>query len=310
MKLKERLSFLVDWSKHLVLPGFSGMNLYDVAHFFIEGLEKGAITTRASSIAFNFFLALFPALIFFFTLIPYIPVDNFQEILLGLLGEVLPPSTNESAFKTITDIINHPRGGLLSFGFLMALYFSTNSINSLMEAFNSSYHISESRGMCKQRLIALGLTLMLSLMLIVAIALIVFTQFASNYFVDLGILKQSSITLMLIGKWIILLAFLFGGLSILFQYGPTKKTHWSLISPGSILATVFIIITSMGFGLYIDHFGQYNKLYGSIGTLIVILLWMYFNAIVMLIGFELNASIFSAKEHVKSSSFIDFFQKK
>ena len=142
MKLKERLSFLVDWSKHLVLPGFSGMNLYDVAHFFIEGLEKGAITTRASSIAFNFFLALFPALIFFFTLIPYIPVDNFQEILLGLLGEVLPPSTNESAFKTITDIINHPRGGLLSFGFLMALYFSTNSINSLMEAFNSSYHIS------------------------------------------------------------------------------------------------------------------------------------------------------------------------
>ena len=310
MKLKERLSFLVDWSKHLVLPGFSSMNLYDVAHFFIEGLEKGAITTRASSIAFNFFLALFPALIFFFTLIPYIPVDNFQEILLGLLGEVLPPSTNESAFKTITDIINHPRGGLLSFGFLMALYFSTNSINSLMEAFNSSYHISESRGMWKQRLIALGLTLMLSLMLIVAIALIVFTQFASNYFVDLGILKQSSITLMLIGKWIILLAFLFGGLSILFQYGPTKKTHWSLISPGSILATVFIIITSMGFGLYIDHFGQYNKLYGSIGTLIVILLWMYFNAIVMLIGFELNASIFSAKEHVKSSSFIDFFQKK
>ena len=310
MKLKERLSFLVDWSKHLVLPGFSGMNLYDVAHFFIEGLEKGAITTRASSIAFNFFLALFPALIFFFTLIPYIPVDNFQEILLGLLGEVLPPSTNESAFKTITDIINHPRGGLLSFGFLMALYFSTNSINSLMEAFNSSYHISESRGMWKQRLIALGLTLMLSLMLIVAVALIVFTQFASNYFVDLGILKQSSITLILIGKWIILLAFLFGGLSILFQYGPTKKTHWSLISPGSILATVFIIITSMGFGLYIDHFGQYNKLYGSIGTLIVILLWMYFNAIVMLIGFELNASIFSAKEHVKSSSFIDFFQKK
>ena len=310
MKLKERLSFLVDWSKHLVLPGFSGMNLYDVAHFFIEGLEKGAITTRASSIAFNFFLALFPALIFFFTLIPYIPVDNFQEILLGLLGEVLPPSTNESAFKTITDIINHPRGGLLSFGFLMALYFSTNSINSLMEAFNSSYHISESRGMWKQRLIALGLTLMLSLMLIVAVALIVFTQFASNYFVDLGILKQSSITLMLIGKWIILLAFLFGGLSILFQYGPTKKTHWSLISPGSILATVFIIITSMGFGLYIDHFGQYNKLYGSIGTLIVILLWMYFNAIVMLIGFELNASIFSAKEHVKSSSFIDIFQKK
>ena len=179
-----------------------------------------------------------------------------------------------------------------------------------MEAFNSSYHISENRGMWKQRLIALGLTLMLSFMLIVAVALIVFTQFASNYFVDLGILKQSAVTLMVIGKWIILLAFLFGGLSVLFQYGPSKKTHWSLISPGSITATLFIVLTSTGFGLYIDHFGQYNKLYGSIGTLIVILLWMYFNAIVMLIGFELNASIYSAKEHIKSSSFIDFFQKK
>ena len=97
---------------------------------------------------------------------------------------------------------------------------------------------------------------------------------------------------------------------VLFQYGPSKKTHWSLISPGSIIATLFIVLTSTGFGLYIDHFGQYNKLYGSIGTLIIILLWMYFNAIVMLIGFELNASIYSAKEHIKSSSFIDFFQKK
>tara|TARA_B100001248_G_C27110740_1_gene331239 strand:- start:114 stop:611 length:498 start_codon:yes stop_codon:yes gene_type:complete len=164
--------------------------------------------------------------------------------------------------------------------------------------------------MWKQRLIALALTLMLSFMLIVAVALIIFTQFASNYFVDLGILKQSAVTLMVIGKWIILLAFLFCGLSVLFQYGPSKKTHWSLISPGSIIATLFIILTSIGFGLYIDHFGQYNKLYGSIGTLIVILLWMYFNAIVMLIGFELNASIYSAKEHIKSSSFINFFQKK
>ncbi len=310
MSLKEKLSFLIDWSKHIVLPGFRGMNLFDVASFFIKGLEKGAITTRASSIAFNFFLALFPALIFFFTLIPYIPIDNFQEILLQLLGEVLPPSTNESAFSTLNDIINHPRGGLLSFGFVMALYFSTNSINSLMEAFNSSYHISESRGMWKQRIIAIGLTLMLSIMLILAIAIIVFTQISSAYFVDLGILQESSILLIKIGKWVTLLTFLFFGLSLLFQFAPSKKTYWSFFSPGAILATLFIVLTSIGFGYYIDQFGQYNKLYGSIGTLIVILLWMYFNAIVMLIGFELNASIFSAKEHKQSSSFIDFFQKK
>jgi len=295
--IKNKLSFLINWSKHINLPGFQGMNLYEVSSFFIKGLEKGAITTRASSIAFNFFLALFPALIFFFTLIPYIPIDNFQEILLQLLSEILPPSTNEAAFKTLDDIINHPRSGLLSFGFIMALYFSTNSINSLMEAFNSSYHISENRGMWKQRLIAIGLTLLLSLMLIITIALIVFTQIASAYFVDLGILEESSISLIHLGKWVSILTFLFFGLSILFQFAPAKKTYWSFFSPGAIIATLFIVLTSFGFGYYIDNFGQYNKLYGSIGTLIVILIWMYFNAIVMLIGFELNASIFSAKEN-------------
>lgn len=294
------MSFLIDWSKHIDLPGFKGMNLFEVGSFFIKGLEKGAITTRASSIAFNFFLAFFPALIFFFTLIPYIPIDNFQEILLQLLGEVLPSSTNEAAFGTLDDIISNPRGGLLSFGFILALYFSTNSINSLMEAFNSSYHISENRGMWKQRIIAVGLTLALSFMLILAIAIIVFTQIASAYFVDLGLLKESSIILIKVGKWVTLLMFLFLGLSLLFQYAPAKKSYWQFFSPGAILATLFIVITSLGFGYYIDHFGQYNKLYGSIGTLIVILLWMYFNAMVMLIGFELNASLYSVQETKKA----------
>ncbi len=298
--IKKKMSFLIDWSKHIDLPGFKGMNLFEVGSFFIKGLEKGAITTRASSIAFNFFLAFFPALIFFFTLIPYIPIDNFQEILLQLLGEVLPSSTNEAAFGTLDDIISNPRGGLLSFGFILALYFSTNSINSLMEAFNSSYHISENRGMWKQRIIAVGLTLALSFMLILAIAIIVFTQIASAYFVDLGLLKESSIILIKVGKWVTLLMFLFLGLSLLFQYAPAKKSYWQFFSPGAILATLFIVITSLGFGYYIDHFGQYNKLYGSIGTLIVILLWMYFNAMVMLIGFELNASLYSVQETKKA----------
>lgn len=290
-------SFLTNWTKRLVLPGFRGMSLYEVAVFFIKGLEEGAITTRASSIAFNFFVAFFPAIIFLFTLIPYLPIDNFQEVLLQLFSEVLPPSTYQATFETINDIINHPRGGLLSIGFIMALYFSTNSINSLMEAFNSSYHIRENRSLLQQRIIALGLTLLLSLMLIAAISLIIFTQVASGYFVEIGVLEESSIVLMMIGKWIILLSMLFFGTAILFQYAPAKKTYWSIFSPGAIIATLFIVLTSLGFGYYIDQFAQYNKLYGSIGTLIIILLWMYFNAIVLLIGFELNASIYSAKNH-------------
>ena len=294
MNLKTRFSFLINWSKKIILPGFKGMNLFEVASFYFEGIEKGAITTRASSIAFNFFLAFFPALIFLFTLIPYIPIDNFQEILLQLLNDVLPPSTNESFFSTLNDIISHPRGGLLSFGFIMALYFSTNSVNSLMEAFNSSIHIIESRTAWKQRLIALNLTLILAVMLVVTIVLIVFTQIAQSYLVKWGFLEPSSLTLINFGKWLILLSFLFFGISTLFQFGPAQKTDWQFFSPGSILATFFIVITSIGFGYYIENFSQYNKLYGSIGTLIIVLLWLYFNAIVMLIGFELNTSIFKA----------------
>lgn len=295
----KRFLFLINLSKKIILPGFRGMNLFQVAIFFIEGIEKGSLTTRASSIAFNFFLAFFPALIFFFTLIPYIPITNFQEILMGLISDVLPPSTNESFFLTLNDIINHPRGGLLSFGFLMALYFSSNSINALMEAFNSSFHITETRSVWKQRLISFNLTISLSFILILAISMIVFTQIARAYLIEWGFIDPSSLTIIVIGKWIILLSCLFIGISILFQFGPSQKTDWKLFSPGAILATIFIILTSYGFGYYIENFNQYNKLYGSIGTLIIILLWLYFNAIVMLIGFELNASIFKAikKDH-------------
>ena len=140
-------------TKKLKPYGFVGLSIYDVAIFFWKGLMEGAITTRASSLAFNFFLAFFPGLIVFFTLIPYIPINALQDTLMEVLSIVLPPSTNEIAFSTLDDIINNQRGGLLSIGFILALYFSTNGINSLIEAFNSSYHIRENRPIIKQRIL-------------------------------------------------------------------------------------------------------------------------------------------------------------
>ena len=181
MNFKNRLSFLINWSKKIVLPGFKGMNLFEVASFYFEGIEKGAITTRASSIAFNFFLAFFPALIFLFTLIPYISIDGLQETLLEIIAVILPPSTNEITFQSIADIINNPRGGLLSVGFILALFFSTNGVNSLIEAFNASIHIRENRPIIQQRILSLSLTLLLSLILIVAMALIIFSKITISY---------------------------------------------------------------------------------------------------------------------------------
>jgi len=290
------LNFILTIAKKIKPIGFSGLSIYDVAIFFWKGLMEGAITTRASSLAFNFFLAFFPSIIVFFTLIPYIPIVGLQETLMELLSVVLPPSTNEVTFNTLDDIINNPRGGLLSVGFILALYFSTNGINSLIEAFNASYHISENRPIIQQRLLSLGLTLLLSFMLIIAIGLIIFGKLILSYLTDFDIISNSAADLILFGKWFTIFLMLFFGISALFHLGPSIKSKWRLFTPGSILATLGIIITSIGFNYYINHFSQYNKVYGSIGTLMIILIWMYFNSIILLTGFELNASISNAKE--------------
>ena len=289
-------NFIIQIASRIKPIGFAGLSLYDVAIFFWKGLMEGAITTRASSLAFNFFLAFFPSIIVFFTLIPYIPIDGLQETLMELLAVVLPPSTNEITFATLDDIINNPRGGLLSVGFILALYFSTNGINSLIEAFNSSYHIREIRPLIQQRILSLGLTLLLSVMLIIAIGLIIFGTVVVNYLVETEIITSSAADLIIYGKWMVMLAMLFFGISILFHLGPALKSKWKFFTPGSIFATIFIIITSIGFNYYINNFSQYNKIYGSIGTLMIILLWMYFNSIILLTGFELNASISNAKQ--------------
>lgn len=290
------IQFTIKIVKKIKPIGFAGLSIYDVATFFWKGLMKGAITTRASSLAFNFFLAFFPSVIVFFTLIPYIPIDGLQETLMDLLSVVLPPSTNEITFNTLDDIINNPRGGLLSMGFILALYFSTNGVNSLIEAFNSSFHIKETRPLIQQRALSLGITLLLSLMLIMAISFIIFGKLAVNYLTDFKLISIYQGELILYGKWLVMLLILFLGISTLFHLGPSSKNKWNLFSPGSIFATIFIIITSVGFNYYINHFSQYNKVYGSIGTLMIILIWMYFNSIILLTGFELNASISNAKK--------------
>ncbi len=291
------LQFIINIARKIKPIGFAGLSIYDVAIFFWKGLMEGAITTRASSLAFNFFLAFFPSIIVFFTLIPYIPIEGLQDTLMDLLSVVLPPSTNKITFATLDDIINNPRGDLLSIGFVLALYFSTNGINSLIEAFNASFHIKESRPLIQQRILSLGLTLLLSIMLIIAISSIIFGKLAVNYLTEYELISDNAGELILYGKWITILLMLFFGISTLFHLGPALKSKWKLFTPGSIFATIFIIITSIGFNYYINHFSQYNKVYGSIGTLMIILVWMYFNSIILLTGFELNASISNAKRN-------------
>jgi len=296
------ITLIKNISKKFIPWGFKGLSIYDVTIFFWKGLMEGAITTRASSLAFNFFLAFFPAVIFLFTLIPYIPIDGFQETLMELLASVLPESTNKIAFKTIDDIVNNPRGGLLSVGFVLALYFSTNGVSALIEAFNSSFHIRESRSFLYQKYISLVLTLILSVMLIFTISSLIFGKSYLDSLLTDGTISTEYLYLFSFLRWFIMSSFLFLGISILFYLAPNLKIKWKLFSPGSIFASLFIIITSVIFSYYINNFAQYNQIYGSIGTLIIILLWMYFNSIILLTGFEIDASIMASKKHCESNS--------
>jgi membrane protein len=243
-------------------------------------------------------MALFPSIIFLFSLIPFVPIPNFQDELLELIKNVLPNDAYLAAKSTIIDIVKHQHSSLLSFGFLLALYFTTNGFMALMKGFNSSYHVSEKRSPIKQRMVALVLTFIMSFLLIIATLLIIFSEIIIKYFSNQGLLKsKTQVFLLLSGKWIIVLAVFFLAISFLYYYGPSVKKRWRFISAGSSFATSLSLITSIGFAYFVNNFGQYNTIYGSIGTLIVIMLWIHFNSFILLLGFELNASIDNAKKH-------------
>lgn len=291
------VKYLLKSAKRISLPGFEGLPLYDVARFFFLRLKESEIKTRARAIAFSFFMALFPATIFIFTLIPYIPIESFPDELLSLIANFLPSSTYQAAKETIEDIVKHQRGGLLSFGFIFAVYFSADGILAVMTWFNRSFHGKEQRSPWKLRILAIGLTVLLSILVFLALALIITTEVIYTYLshkeILVSILQLSMLT---IGKWIILLALCFTAISLLYFYGPSKHEKLKFITAGSSLATLLIIITSLSFNYFLNNFNQYNKIYGSIGTLLIILIWIYINSFVLLVGYELNVSIRKAKK--------------
>jgi len=290
-----RWAKLIRWAKGISLPGFYGIPFYDVIVFFFRGIMRGSLTTRASAIAFSFFLAIFPSIIFLFTLIPYIPVDNFQGQFFAMLKALIPGNAFAALESTLLEVITLKSGGLLSFGFLAALFFSTNGVNSLIGAFNATYHTIVTRNIWSQYTISIFLTVFLTFLISFATALIIFGQVALSYLDAHNIIKDGlAIWLLIIGKWIVVLVLFFISIAMLYYFAPAERTKFRFFSPGATLATVLIIITSIGFSAYVNHFGQYNKLYGSIGSFMALMIWLYFNAIALLIGFELNASISSA----------------
>lgn len=288
---------LIEWSKRTSLPGFDKVPVFNVSVFFINELQKEALNTKATSLAYSFLLALFPATIFLFTLIPYIPVADFQDQLLLLLKQLLPKNAYQAFSATLEDIIRRQRGDLLSLGFVFALFFSTNGVFSLMKAFNKSALQTETRSFLRQRLVAVSLTFLVSSLLLVGISVIVAGEYVIDLLNEFSFFKDKWLYyLVLCMRWVIIIILFFGTISVLYYFGPSTPKKFKFISAGSTLATILFILTSVGFSYYINHFSRYNKLYGSIGTLIVVMLWLYLSSMILLIGFELNASIALSKK--------------
>lgn len=286
-------------AKRVSFIGFDGVPIFNVLTFFGRGIIKGSITTRASAVAFDFFVALFPTIIFVFTLIPYIPVENFQQQLLDLIEGIMPLTAFELVESTLVEVITQRSFGLLSFGFIMAVFFAHNGMNSLIDAFNATYHTIETRKFVNQHLIALFLTFLLPSLLTLSVLLVLFGQHGLGFLVEKEILKVNfTYYIFVVLRWAIIICVFFFSISFLYYLAPAKRTKFRFISAGSIMATVMILVTSIGFSYFVNNFGQYNKLYGSIGSLLALMIWIFFNAIGLIVGFELNASIASARDNI------------
>lgn len=289
----QRVEQIENWSKNISLPGFSNVPLYNIATFIYAELKKDDIVTRANSVAFSFFLSIFPFIIFVLPLIKIIPwvatqIENFESDLNGVIPEY--------AISYILEIIGgiNPEGifGVQSVGFLFAALFASSGMLTLMYGFDKSYHVSfKSRSYLKKRLVAFNLTILLSFILILSVLLIVSGQQFLHHLIDtlnIGIIQALLFSFF---KWFVVFLLFYLVITIIYRYGPSMYRPLKLINPGAIVATVFSILATFGFFYFLNNFGKYNEIYGSIATLIIILLWLQINAFIILAGFELNASI-------------------
>jgi len=293
------------WLKRIKFKKHDNLSLYKFLKIFIFNINEDEILDRANGVAYNFILAVFPAIIFLFTLIPYIS-HYFPEIttqtIMEFLQEVTPPNMYSAASSTILDIVSIHRGGLLTLGFVFAIYLSTNGMMALMRAFNACYRTVDRRNWFRMRLTSTLLTLMLAIVLLSAIAMLIAGQFSLNY-VTTHIEKFSEVNLhsytiyfLFVLRFIIIFIVFFIAISCVYYFGPAVHYNWSFFSIGSFVATLSVLAISYGFSYYITNFGSYNKVYGSIGALIALMAWVQLITVILLFGYEINASLHYARK--------------
>ena len=281
------------WMKATVLPGFQGVSLYEVYVFLKKELQDSKLDSKASGIAFSFFISLFPTIIVLFTLMAYFPIyKNFYALISETVHDLMPGNAEKMVMDSIKDLTTIKRKGLLSVGFILAIYFSSNGMLAMMSGFEKSYKGTFKKlGFFYKRLIALQLTFLLGFLLFASVILVILGNTLISMLVKFVKASWFSFTSLFLLRWIAIFILMYGGISIIYRYGAPLRRKMPIWNPGSILATTGSILTSVVFSYYVDNFGNYNAVYGSIGTLIALMVWLQINIFIVLAGFELNASI-------------------
>lgn len=268
------------------------ISLHNILAQYIRDFRFDDLLIRAEGMAFNFTLAIFPGIIFLFSLIPYIPIDNLQQDIMKFIGEIMPESFYKVASETIFDIISKQRGGVLSFGFILTLYAATSGTMSMMEALNKTFKMPDRRNFFQKRATATLMTFTLSSVLFISILIHLLGNTIMNFLLSFDLLKNfkllQPITIL---RYVITISLFFTSISLIYYFAPHKSKYWKFFSLGAIVATIFTFLITVVFSFYLENFATYNKLYGSIGTLIGLMLWLYLVSIILLFGFGFNCAI-------------------
>lgn len=278
--------------KKMHIPFSNKITLYEFLDYFFMQISTIGINQRASAISFNLIMALPAALLFFFTLIPYFPDEfNVKKEIFLLLKDITPNSNTYKFLEDLINSLNKKRIGVFSFGFILIIYYSSNAMMGVINCFDKS--IKENKKYyLYARLRALKVTFFLFLLFFLSLTFLflkdqVFIFIKNHFLISKKVLKPFILSL----HWIIIIVSLFLSIGLIYKYAPNVKKKWNLISWGSVLATAFNLLTIYIFYNWVNNYASYNKVYGSIGTVIILLFLIYLNAFVLLIGFEINVSM-------------------
>lgn len=291
------VNLLVKFFKGIKLKVLEGLSLYDLLELYAIGIVKGALSTRASAIAYSFFMALFPFLLFVIIVIPYIPIDGFETEFLNFLQSFLPPTTTDFFYESIFE--NIKGGGLISSVFLISILLMANGVNAVFSGFESSYHEQLTRNIFKQYMFAIGVALILAFLLILTVAVLGFFNIyiVENIVEFANVENENSRILLILSQYVFFILMVYLATATLYYFGTKEGKQFKFFSIGALFTTLLIILTSYLFGIYIENFGDYNKLFGSIGALLILMFYLWLNANILLLGFELNVSLTTLRKH-------------